>query len=107
MKKRLTKSKNNRLIFGVIGGIGEYFDLDENLITIMRIVYVLLAFMMGFGFLLYIVMAMIIPSDDRRKDSNQTYNSYNFYDQPHQESQQGRKMKKAEPVDEQDDWSDF
>lgn len=55
----LQRSTTNRVIAGVCGGLGEYFDLDP---TLVRVVFVLLAFFsMGFGILLYLVLALVIP----------------------------------------------
>ncbi len=61
MDKRLYKSTDNKIICGVLGGIGEFFGIDP---TIIRIGYMVLSiFSAGFpGLLLYIVMAFIMPS---------------------------------------------
>lgn len=55
--KRLYKSSTNRILFGVCGGIGEYFNVDP---TIIRLLLVLLG-CTGTGILAYIVAAIIIP----------------------------------------------
>ena len=56
--KRLYKSRNNRVICGTCGGIGEYFNIDP---TIIRLIWVILVFCFGTGILAYIVAALIIP----------------------------------------------
>lgn len=56
--KRLYKSRRNRVIDGVCGGIGEYFDVDP---TIVRILWVFLTFLGGSGLILYIVAMVIMP----------------------------------------------
>jgi phage shock protein C len=56
--KRLYKSRRDRMIDGVCGGIAEYFDLDP---TIVRVFWVLFTILGGTGFFLYIA-AMIIMS---------------------------------------------
>ncbi|MGA7162102.1 MAG: PspC domain-containing protein [Bacteroidota bacterium] len=56
--KRLFKSRTNKVIGGVCGGLAEYFDVDP---VIMRILFVLLAFFGGSGFILYIACAIIMP----------------------------------------------
>ena len=61
MKKRLVKSKGNRMICGVCGGIGEYFDIDP---TVVRLGLVVFCFFGGSGILAYIAGAIIIPEDD-------------------------------------------
>lgn len=61
MEKRLTKSNTNKMLSGVLGGIGEYFGIDP---TLVRVGYAALTvFSAGFpGLLLYIVLALIIPN---------------------------------------------
>lgn len=62
MGKKLKRSRSDKIIAGVCGGIGEYFNIDP---VIVRIVWVLLAFMPGGpGFLAYLICALIIPEDD-------------------------------------------
>lgn len=57
--KRLYKSRANRMIDGVCGGVAEYFELDP---TLVRIAWVLLIFLGGSGILLYIAGMIIIPT---------------------------------------------
>jgi phage shock protein C len=57
--KRLHKSRKNKVIAGVCGGIAEYFDVDPVLI---RIVAILFFFTGGAAFIAYIVGMIIIPS---------------------------------------------
>ncbi|GGL54324.1 PspC domain-containing protein [Sporolactobacillus putidus] len=40
MQKRLYRSENNRIVGGVLGGIGEYFNIDP---TVIRIGFLILA----------------------------------------------------------------
>lgn len=58
MEKRLYKSRTNKKVAGVCGGIGEYFDIDP---TLVRLGFVALSFLAGGGLLVYIVAAIIIP----------------------------------------------
>jgi len=58
--KKLTKS-NNRKLFGVCGGVAEYFDVDP---TIVRIVWVILAFFWGAGIAIYIIAGLIMPDKE-------------------------------------------
>jgi len=58
MQKRLTKSGTNSTIFGVCGGIGEYFDIDP---TIIRLGWVVFSLAGGSGILAYIIAALVIP----------------------------------------------
>ena len=59
MKKRLYKLQNWKKIFGVCGGIAEYFDIDP---TIVRLLWIFLVFCAGTGVLAYIVAALIMPN---------------------------------------------
>lgn len=59
--KRLVRSKTNRSICGVCGGIGEYLNVDP---TLIRVVWVIGAFIsVGTGALAYLIAALIIPED--------------------------------------------
>lgn len=57
MGKTLYKIRNGRIIAGVCNGIGEYFDVDVNVI---RIAAVLLG-CTGAGIIAYVVAAVILP----------------------------------------------
>ncbi len=56
--KRLYKSRTNRVLCGVCGGIGEYFNIDPVVIRLLLVVFSLMA---GGGILAYIIAAIIIP----------------------------------------------
>lgn len=56
--KRLYKSRTDRMIDGVCGGIAHYFGLDP---TLVRIAAVLLAIFGGVGILLYVIAIIITP----------------------------------------------
>jgi phage shock protein C len=58
MKKRLYRSRDERMIWGVCSGIAKYFDVDP---TIIRIIAVLTLFFALTGILIYIILAIIIP----------------------------------------------
>jgi len=58
--KRLYRSRDERMIAGVCGGIGEYFNADP---TVIRVIFVILA-ILGFGvggLVLYLAMWLIVP----------------------------------------------
>lgn len=57
MEKRLYRSRNNKMLFGVCGGVAEYFDVDP---TLIRLVTALI-WMTGGGFLVYLLAAIIMP----------------------------------------------
>ena len=56
--QRLTRSRNNRIIAGVCGGLAEYFRLDS---TLVRIVMVILGLFWGGGVVLYLALWVIVP----------------------------------------------
>ena len=58
MEKRLYRSRNDRMIGGVCGGLAKYFDIDP---TIIRIIAVLSIFLHGIGILAYIILAIVVP----------------------------------------------
>ena len=58
--KRLHRSSTNKMLLGVCGGLGEHFGIDP---TLLRLVFVLGLFLGGTSFVLYIVLAIIMPSD--------------------------------------------
>ncbi len=58
MNRRLYRCRHDQRIAGVASGIAEYFDADP---TIVRVLWVLSIFLGGFGLLLYIALAIIVP----------------------------------------------
>ena len=58
MENRLYKSKENRMIDGVCGGIAEYFNIDP---TLVRLGWVVFSLAGGSGVLAYIIALIIIP----------------------------------------------
>lgn len=75
MNKRLKRSTSNKIIAGVCGGIGEYFDIDP---VIIRIIWVILAFMPSSpGVLAYIICALIIPESNGAAHNNSSTNTSN------------------------------
>ena len=58
MKKRLYRSRTQRMIGGVCGGIAEYFDIDP---TLVRLLFMLSIFAGGAGMILYILELIVMP----------------------------------------------
>ena len=58
MDKRLYRSRTNRIIWGVCGGLAEYFNIDP---AIIRVIFVILVLAWGIGIIAYIVLAIIAP----------------------------------------------
>ena len=58
MAKRLERSIDNKMIAGVCGGLGEYFDIDP---TIVRLIWIGLSLAFGGGIIAYIIAWIIVP----------------------------------------------
>lgn len=57
--KKLTRSKNDRILMGVSGGLAEYFNIDVVIVRILWIVAGLLS--VGHAVIAYIVLAILMP----------------------------------------------
>lgn len=68
MAKKLKKSGKNKIIAGVCGGVAEYFKIDP---TIVRLILVIVALFKGVGVLLYVIAAIVMPSDDTFYDNEE------------------------------------
>lgn len=58
--RRLYRSRSDKMISGVAGGLGEYLNIDP---TIVRLIFVLSLFIGGTGALIYLVMLLIVPEE--------------------------------------------
>lgn len=56
--KGLFRSTTNKIIAGVCGGLGEFFEIDP---TIVRVVFILITVFGGSGILIYLILWLIIP----------------------------------------------
>lgn len=67
--KKLYRSKTNKKLFGVCGGIAEYFNVDVTLIRLGVAVATVLTSYIGLGFVLYLLCAFILPTEEDNKVS--------------------------------------
>jgi phage shock protein C len=58
MQKRLYRSKDERMIWGVCGGLAKYFDVDPTIIRLIAVLTLLLGLV---GVLVYIILAIVVP----------------------------------------------
>ncbi len=60
--KKLYRSRKNRVIFGVLGGFGEFFKIDP---SILRAAYIIVSVFSAFlpGLIAYVLMAIVIPEE--------------------------------------------
>jgi phage shock protein PspC (stress-responsive transcriptional regulator) len=68
MQKRLHRSQKERMLGGVCGGLAEYFETDPSLI---RLIFALMFVFGGTGLLLYLILWIILPVEDRTYASPQ------------------------------------
>jgi phage shock protein C len=57
--KRLYRSRKERILGGVCGGLGEHIDVDPSMIRLVWIIVTLLS--LGTGLIVYLVAWIIIP----------------------------------------------
>ena len=57
--KRLYRSRRNRIIAGVCGGIAEHFDVDPVWIRVLAILFTIVS--MGMGLLAYLLFWILLP----------------------------------------------
>lgn len=60
LRKKLTRSRTNRKIAGVCAGFAEYFDMDA---TLMRLLWLALILVGGWGVLAYIIAWIVMPEE--------------------------------------------
>jgi phage shock protein C len=59
--KKLYRARDDRMIAGVCGGLGRYFNIDP---TVLRVLFVATAiFGVGGGVILYILMMILVPEE--------------------------------------------
>ena len=59
-RKRLYRTRRDKKLFGVCGGIADYFNIDA---TVVRVIFVILALSYGSSILVYIILAMALPKE--------------------------------------------
>lgn len=58
--RRLYRSRKDRMLGGVAGGMGEFLDVDS---TIIRLIFAFSIFLGGAGFVAYLLMWFIVPQE--------------------------------------------
>ena len=58
MERRLYRSRAEKMIAGVCGGVAEYFNTDP---TVIRLMWVLITLLGGAGVLVYIILWIVMP----------------------------------------------
>jgi len=62
MENRLLRSQQDRILGGVCGGLARYLNIDVVLVRLFFVVFTLVG---GIGPLVYIIMWIIVPSDEQ------------------------------------------
>lgn len=60
--KKLYRTNDNKILLGVCGGIGEYFNVDPVLVRLIWILVTIFSF--GLGILAYVAAAIVMPIKD-------------------------------------------
>ncbi len=107
---KLTRSRDDVIVSGVLAGLGEYFHVDP---TLIRVGVAILIFFSPFPVIpLYIIGAVLIPKAPEKKDSpfNQTTSkkrkTFNKRDFTESQPQEESPASKVDDITEED-WSDF
>jgi len=58
MPKKLYRSKKDKMLAGICGGIADYFKVDSTLVRLLAVIFILLG---GAGFVVYVIAWIIIP----------------------------------------------
>ena len=79
MNKKLNRSRTNKVVGGVCGGLGDYFNVDP---IVFRFAFVALLLAGGGGFFIYLILLVVIPKAPFEFDNNnaqQTVNTDNGF----------------------------
>lgn len=68
MRGKLYRSEKDRMIGGVCGGLGEYFNIDS---TIVRLLFALIMIYGGSGLILYIILWIVVPTKSETVKSSE------------------------------------
>ena len=72
MNKKLQRSRNHRIMSGVCGGLGEYFDIDP---IIFRFGFVALLLAGGSSIIIYLILLIVVPKEPLVINANYNENS--------------------------------
>jgi len=60
-ERKLYRSEGNKVIAGVAGGLGEYFNIDP---VVVRLIFVAVTLLGGGGVIAYLIMWLVIPTQN-------------------------------------------
>ncbi|GAB4432641.1 MAG: PspC domain-containing protein [Chloroflexi bacterium OHK40] len=67
--RRITRSRSDRMIAGVAGGLAAYFGIDP---LFVRIGFIVLSLLNGVGVLLYLALWLIVPNEGSLTEGRST-----------------------------------
>jgi phage shock protein C len=67
MTRKLYRSRKEKMIGGVAGGLAEYFEIDP---TLVRIIFIVSLFLGGSGILAYIILWILVPEEPYVSSTN-------------------------------------
>jgi len=104
---KLTRSRDDVIVSGVLAGLGEYFGIDP---TWVRIVVAVLILFTPFPVIpLYLIGAIIIPKAPKKRDKDEEMNERKERRRDRQtrtNKDENQSSSTVEDIDEED-WSDF
>ncbi len=77
MGRKLYKSRKSKMIGGVAGGLGDYFDIDP---VIIRVLFIMTAFAWGVSVIAYILLWIVLP-----ENPDEVENFYDFVNDPNKD----------------------
>ena len=90
MEKRLYRSRSDRMIWGVCGGLAKYFDIDP---TIVRVIAVLSIFLGSVGIWAYIILAIVVPLENSKATEPKDTIKENVEEMKETASELGRELR--------------
>lgn len=60
MAKKLYRSKTDRKLWGVCGGLAKYFNVDPTIVRVLAVASILVGTL---GIWIYIIMALVVPEE--------------------------------------------
>jgi phage shock protein C len=86
--RKLKRSVSDRMVFGVAGGLAEYFDIDP---VIVRVGFVLLTFANLLGLIGYVILTIVTPKAETEPSTVADAARQNLSDLPREAADAGRR----------------
>ena len=72
--KKMERSRTNRVLAGVCGGLSDYFNID---VALVRVLFVVATICGSFGFWMYVILWVFVPEEPMPEPVNPTVNTVN------------------------------